>query len=299
MIYTLSFNPAVDYCVKPNAFKVGEINSCGWSRAYPGGKGINVSRILKQLDMDSTVLGFIAGFTGDALEQMLGGMGINTDFVTLPQGLTRINVKIRCGSETDINCDGPQIDEDSLARLIQTFSNLIDRDILVLAGSLPKGLPEDIYETILESLKGRNITVAADTTGNKLLKILKHRPFLIKPNHIELGELFGVTANTTEEIYSLCRKLQDLGARNVLVSRAAEGALLLTEQGDLLQAPKFKGEALNTVGAGDSMLAGFLCGWLSSGDYQKALRLGAAAGSATAFSDDLADRAAIDRLLAK
>ncbi|MBQ7288713.1 MAG: 1-phosphofructokinase [Clostridia bacterium] len=297
MIYTLTFNPAIDYCVKPVQFAVGQINSCDWNRAYAGGKGINVARVLKQLGAEPTVLGFIAGFTGEAVRQSMADMGIATDFVVLPSGMTRINVKIRCGVETDINCTGPQIDKESLDRLFDRISALQDGDWLILAGSLPAGLPENTYEMLLEALGEKSVTVAADTTGNKLLRILKYRPFVIKPNHVELGELFGCKAESEEEILALARRAQDLGARNVLVSRAEKGALLLTETGEVLKAPLFSGSVVNTVGAGDSMLAGFLCGILQTGDMAYALRLGAAAGAATVFSDDLADRAAIERLL--
>lgn len=297
MIYTLSFNPAIDYCVKPENLILGEINACDWNHAYPGGKGINVSRVMKQLGVDSTALGFIAGFTGEAVRRALHDMNIQTDFIELPAGMTRINIKIRCKTETDINCTGPQIDAGSLQKLYKKLSALQNGDTLVLAGSLPTGLPDTMYEMILEHLHGKSITVAADTTGKKLLAILKYHPFLIKPNHRELGDLFGCTAETTEEILTLAHRLQFMGARNVLVSRADKGAVLLTETGQTHHAPIFQGKALNTVGAGDSMLAGFLCGYLQTCDMVYALRLGAAAGAATAFSDDLADRTAINRLL--
>lgn len=297
MIYTLTFNPAIDYCLKPAQFVPGQINPCDWSRPYPGGKGVNVSRVLRQLGMENTALGFIAGFTGDAVRQMLCAQGVQTDFITLPEGLTRINVKIRCGAETDLNCTGPKIDAASLQKLFARLSGLQRGDILVLAGSLPAGLPENVYENILQHLAGRGVTVAADTTGEKLLGILPYRPLVVKPNHLELGALFGRAAETEIEILELARRVQAAGARNVLVSRGEKGALLLTEDGQILRAPLFAGKARNTVGAGDSMLAGFLCGYLQTGEMSAALRLGAAAGAATAFSDDLADRAAIDRLL--
>ena len=297
MIYTLTFNPAIDYCLKPAQFVPGQINPCDWSRAYPGGKGVNVSRVLRQLGMESTALGFIAGFSGEAVRQMLHAQGIKTDFIVLPAGLTRINVKIRCGEETDINCTGPEIDGASLRQLMDRLQALQRGDLLVLAGSLPASLPENMYEQILQALQGRGVTVAADTTGQRLLGIARHRPFVVKPNHLELGALFGRTAETEAELLEQARRLQAKGARNVLVSRAEKGALLLAEDGAVYSAPLFAGRAVNTVGAGDSMLAGFLCGYLQTGDMAVALRLGAAAGAATAFSDDLADRAAIDRLL--
>lgn len=299
MIYTLSLNPAIDYCVKPSRFDIGEINSCNWSRVYPGGKGINVSRVLCRLGADTVALGFIAGFTGDALQQELYELGIRTDFVRLPKGNTRINIKIRSGKETDINCNGPEIDVESLEKLYDKLKGLSDRDVLVLSGSLPNSLPENTYENILERMKGQGVTVVADTCGKKLLSILKYRPFLIKPNHLELGEIFGVSADTVDDILPLARRLQSMGAGNVLVSRAADGAVLLTESGKVLEAPLFKGIAVNTVGAGDSMLAGFLYSFYKQGDMEAALRFAAACGAATAFSDDLANKEDIYRLLAK
>lgn len=297
MIYTLTFNPAIDYCLKPAQFVPGQINACSWNRAYPGGKGINVSRVLRQLGVQSTALGFTAGFTGAAVQQMLEAEGIPTDFIPLPAGLTRINVKIRSAGETDINCTGPAIDAQSLQKLIARVQRLQRGDLLVLAGSLPASVPEDAYATLLKALEGKAVTVAADTTGKKLLGVLKYRPFVIKPNHLELGELFGCAAESPAEILTLARRLQEKGARHVLVSRAEQGALLLSETGEVYEAPLFAGQAVNTVGAGDSMLAGFLCGYLQTGDLAAALRLGAAAGAATAFSDDLADGETIHRLL--
>ena len=297
MIYTLSFNPAIDYYLKPDRFVLNEINRCKSAFAYPGGKGINVSRMLNGLGTDTVALGFIAGFTGDVLQKALSDLSIKTDFITLKDGLTRINVKIRCEAETDINCDGPNIDKESLKELYSKLDKLKSGDTLVLAGSLPKSIPQDTYENILEHIKGRNITAVVDTAGKKMLGVLKHRPFLIKPNNTELGEMFDTTADSPDEILPLALKLQDLGARNVLVSRGADGAVLLTENGEIINAPDFNGTAVNTVGAGDAMLAGFLHSFNENGDMQKALTLGAAAGAATAFSNDLATPELIYRLL--
>lgn len=297
MIYTLSFNPAIDYYVKSDRFVLNEINSCRTAFAYPGGKGINVSRMLNSLGTDTVALGFIAGFTGDALQKALLDLNIKTDFIVLKEGLTRINVKIRCEDETDINCDGPNIDKDSLKELYSKLDKLESGDTLVLAGSLPKSIPQDIYESILEHIKGRNIAAVVDTAGKKLLGVLKYRPFLIKPNNQELGEIFDTTADSLDEILPLALKLQALGARNVLVSRGADGAVLLTEDGEIINAPTFEGKAINTVGAGDAMLAGFLFKFNQTGDMKKALTFGAAAGTATAFSNDLAAPELIYRLL--
>lgn len=297
MIYTVTFNPAIDYVLHPTKWVPGEINRSAREEIYYGGKGINISRVLKALGFDSVALGFAAGFTGQALIEGLATIGIHTDFIMLPGGMTRINVKIRTESETDLNAAGPAIDRLSLEKLFEKLSRLKGGDFLCLAGSVPPALPDSIYETILQGLSGKNIRCIVDTTGAFLTRVLKYRPFLIKPNHMELGELFGTRIETAADAVEYAKRLQDAGARNVLVSMAEKGAVLLTEQGRIDQSDAPQGVLKNSVGAGDSMTAGFLAGFLQSGDYEYALRLGIAAGSATAFADGLASRQEIDRIL--
>lgn len=290
MIYTVTFNPAVDYVVYVRDFESGAVNRTQEESIFFGGKGINVSTVLQRLGVDTVALGFLAGFTGAAIEQGLQQMGIRTDFIHLRQGLTRINVKIKASCETEINGQGPQISGEALEALFQKLEILRPGDMLVLAGSIPFSLPDTIYEQILRQLKDRQILPVVDATRDLLCQVLPYRPFLIKPNHIELGEIFGRVLKTEAEVRECALALQQKGARNVLVSMAAKGALLLDEKGGFhrIQAPP--GKARNSVGAGDSMVAGFLAGYLETGDYAHALRLGTAAGSATAFSEGLATR---------
>ena len=288
MIYTMTFNPALDYVIHMDGLALGMVNRTTGEAVYYGGKGINVSCILKELGHESTALGFVAGFTGKALEEGLKKQDIRTDFISLGQGMTRINVKIKAEEETDINGQGPIIDEAALSALYERLDGLKEGDILVLAGSIPSTLPEDIYERMMDRLRGRGISFVVDATKELLLNVLKYHPFLIKPNHVELGEMFGVTLHTEADILTYAGKLQEKGARNVLVSMAGDGALLLTEEGRVHKIGVPKGTVINSVGAGDSMVAGFLAGYLKKADYGYALRLGTAAGSATAFSDGLA-----------
>ncbi len=290
MIYTVTFNPAVDYVVYVRDFESGTVNRTQEESIFFGGKGINVSTVLQRLGVDTVALGFLAGFTGAAIEQGLQQMGIRTDFIHLRQGLTRINVKIKASCETEINGQGPQISGEALEALFQKLEILRPGDMLVLAGSIPSSLPDTIYEQILRQLKDRQILPVVDATRDLLCQVLPYHPFLIKPNHIELGEIFGRVLKTEAEVRECALALQQKGARNVLVSMAAKGALLLDEKGGFhrIQAPP--GKARNSVGAGDSMVAGFLAGYLETGDYAHALRLGTAAGSATAFSEGLATR---------
>lgn len=290
MIYTVTFNPAVDYVVYVRDFESGAVNRTQEESIFFGGKGINVSTVLQRLGVDTVALGFLAGFTGAAIEQGLQQMGIRTDFIHLRQGLTRINVKIKASCETEINGQGPQISGEALEALFQKLEILRPGDMLVLAGSIPSSLPDTIYEQILRQLKDRQILPVVDATRDLLCQVLPYHPFLIKPNHIELGEIFGRVLKTEAEVRECALALQQKGARNVLVSMAAKGALLLDEKGGFhrIQAPP--GKARNSVGAGDSMVAGFLAGYLETGDYAHALRLGTAAGSATAFSEGLATR---------
>lgn len=289
MIYTVTFNPAIDYVIKVDDLTLGTVNRTIKEDVYCGGKGINVSRVLSNLGMENTGLGFIAGFTGDAIEAGAKNLGFKPEFIKLREGMTRINVKIKSGEESEINGMGPIIHEDELEMMFQKLYELRDGDLLVLAGSIPASLPEDIYERIMDRLQKKKIQIAVDATKDLLLNVLKYHPFLIKPNNHELGEMFGVVLKNEEEIIEYAKKLQEKGARNVLVSMAGDGAILITEDGDVYVTPCPKGEVKNSVGAGDSMVAGFLTGYLQSGgDYKEALRMGTAAGSASAFSEDLA-----------
>lgn len=296
MIYTVTFNPAIDYVIHMETMKIGATNRSRREELYFGGKGINVSIVLKELGIASVALGFIAGFTGEAIEQGLADMGITTDFVRLGKGNSRINVKVKAGEETELNCQGPDIDEKAIGALFEKLNALQDGDTIVLAGSIPASLPSDIYERILQHISGKNIRVVVDATKELLLNVLKYKPFLIKPNNHELGELFGVELKTEEEIEQYAGKLKTMGAQNVLVSMAGDGALLIDAEGELHRCGVCKGTVKNSVGAGDSMVAGFLAGaW--NGDYDYALKLGTAAGGATAFSDGLATKETMEELL--
>lgn len=297
MIYTVTFNPALDYVVRLPAFEPGAVNRTESEDIQLGGKGINVSCVLGQLGFKSVALGFVAGFTGEAVEAGLARRGVSADFIRLPEGLTRINVKIKASVETEINGQGPAIPAEALEELFRKLDRLAAGDVLVLAGSIPASLPSDIYQRILERLAPKGVLCAVDATGELLVKVLPYKPFLIKPNDHELGEIFGRTLSTDEEIVECARLLQQKGARNVLVSMAGDGALLLDEGGNVHRLEAFKGKVKNSVGAGDSMVAGFVAGWLEKGDYAWALRLGSACGSATAFSDTLATRTEIESLL--
>lgn len=297
MICTVTFNPSLDYVIQVDKLVPGEINRTTHEAVYPGGKGNNVSVILSNLGHSSKALGFTAGFTGEALENMLKEFGCDTAFIRLPEGSTRINVKINAGEETEINGQGPVITEEAQQALFEQLDALKKEDILVLAGSIPNTLPSDIYERILEHLQGRGIHFVVDATKELLLKVLKYHPFLIKPNNHELGEMFGVTLKTRDEIVTYAKKLQEMGAKNVLVSMAGDGAILLTEDGIIYKAKPPKGKVLNSVGAGDSMVAGFLTGYLNTGEYEKAFRLGVVTGSATAFQYWLATKEDIVALM--
>lgn len=297
MIYTVTFNPSLDYVIQVDHLSLGKINRTTSENVYPGGKGNNVSVILSNLGLESSALGFVAGFTGESLEMMLKEYGCSTDFIHLAEGLTRINVKIKSDSESEINGQGPVITEEALNQLYEKLDCLTDEDVLVLAGSIPNTLPEDIYEVIMKRLEGKGVRIAVDATKDLLMNVLKYHPFLIKPNNHELGEMFGVTLTSDEEIVCYAKKLQEMGARNVLISMAGDGAILVTEDGTIEKELPPKGTVVNSVGAGDSMVAGFLTGYLNTGDYHKALNLGTATGSATAFTSWLATREQIVALL--
>lgn len=298
MVYTVTFNPAVDYIVHTKELRAGATNRSDSEEIYFGGKGINVSIVLSELGVKSKALGFVAGFTGAAIEQGVSEKGIDADFVHLSGGFSRINVKIKSGEETELNGQGPKIPDEAVQQLFAKLDELQDGDTLVLAGSIPSSLPSDIYERILARLSGRKIRAVVDATKDLLVKVLKYQPFLIKPNNFELGEIFGVELHTTDEIVKYAEKLHEMGARNVLVSMAGDGAVLLDETGKTHVCGVCRGTVKNSVGAGDSMVAGFIAGCEKAG-YEYALKLGTAAGGATAFSEGLATKEKINELLAQ
>ncbi|MGN0707457.1 MAG: 1-phosphofructokinase [Faecalibacterium sp.] len=299
MIYTVTFNPAIDYVVRLDSpLAVGQVNRASGEDCVLGGKGINVSGVLAELGCPSVALGFVAGETGAWLERGLAAQGIRTDFVHLTQGMTRINVKIKSAEETELNGAGPHIPEEAVQELEAKLDRLEKDDLLILAGSIPACLPQDTYERLLARLDGRGVRAVVDATRDLLVNVLRYRPFLIKPNNHELSEIAGRTLTTDDELIEAARELQKKGARNVLVSMAGDGALLLDEEGEAHRIGTPKGKVVNSVGAGDSMVAGFVAGYLQSGSYQQALRLGTACGSATAFSLGLAKKADIEALLA-
>lgn len=298
MICTVTFNPAVDLVVDIAEIKPGEVNRLSGEQVFFGGKGINVSLVLNELGIPTKALGFRAGFTGAAIEQYLREKGVMTDMIELPAGFSRINVKIRSEKETELNGSGPDIDENALAKLFDRLGELSAGDTLVLAGSVPKSVPADIYEQILRAVSGRGVRTAVDACGELLMNVLEYKPFVVKPNIHELGELFGKELRSADEAAVYAAKLRGLGAVNVLVSMGGDGALLIDGNGEEHRCGVCRGTLRNSVGAGDSMLAGFLAG-CESGDYGYALKLGTAAGGATAFSDGFGSKETIDRLFAE
>ena len=299
MIYTVTFNPSLDYIVRLDNFTAGEINRVNYEQVLAGGKGINVSIVLKNLGHDNAALGFVAGFTGEEIKRQLKEFGVTSDFVQLDEGFSRINVKAKAKTETEINGQGPDISEAKQAELFAQLDKLVEGDTLVLAGSIPKTLPDDIYQRIMARLDGKGIRIVVDAEKNLLLNVLQYHPFLIKPNNHELGDMFGVKLTTDEEIITYAKKLQEKGAQNVLISMAGDGAILLTAEGTSFKCPAPKGKLINSVGAGDSMVAGFIAGYMeSNGDFEKAFHMGVATGSASAFSENLATRPEVEALLA-
>lgn len=297
MIYTITFNPALDYIINMESFNLGHVNRTSKEYVYAGGKGINVSIVLNNLDVKSKALGFIAGFTGDEIERRVREFGCDTDFIKLKEGMSRINVKIKADVESEINGGGPDISKEALDELYGKLEELSSEDILVLAGSIPKSMPTDIYEKIMERLKDRGVKFIVDTTGDSLLKVLKYNPFLIKPNHHELGELFGVKLNGKDEVIEYAKKLKDMGAENVLISMAGDGAVLIKSNGEVATSNVPKGVVKNSVGAGDSMVAGFIAGYIDSNNVENGFKLGVATGSASAFSEGLATKEYVYELL--
>lgn len=296
MIYTVTFNPALDYVVRLDQLTLGMVNRSNAEAVYYGGKGINVSIVLRNIGVDSAALGFVAGFTGKEIENGVKALGVKTDFIRLAKGLSRINVKIKAEQETEINGQGPDIGDQELAELFEKLDRLDAGDCLILAGAIPASLPNNIYEQIMERLSYKKIDIVVDATRDLLMNVLKYHPFLIKPNNHELGEIFGVILRTRDDIVLHAKKLQERGARNVLVSMAGDGAILVTETGEVFQIGVPKGTVVNSVGAGDSMVAGFTASYFKDHDYYEALKFGTATGSATAFSEGLATMELVERL---
>lgn len=296
MVYTVTLNPALDYVMKLKALRTDDINRTDGEEIYYGGKGINVSVILTQLGIPNTALGFLGGFTGKKLEEMLKNDNVSCDFNYLKNGDTRINVKIKADKEIDLNACGPEITKEDMQSFLKKLDSIKSGDYLILAGSIPNTLPDDIYEQILERAGDRNINCVVDATGDLLKNVLKYKPFLIKPNHHELGDLFSVQIKSDDDIVKYSKKLQEMGAKNVLVSMAKDGAMLTDENGCVHKIGNAKGKLINSVGCGDSMVAGFTAGYIKTADYSYALRLGSACGNATAFSEKLATREEIERV---
>ena len=298
MIYTLTFNPAIDYVMHPISMDLGKTNRSSDEEYFIGGKGINVSLVLRELDMPSVALGFTAGFTGAAVEEYMKTSGVDCDFVRLSSGFTRINLKIKGEEETELNGKGPDINAAELAEMMSKLKKLTAGDILVMAGSIPGSLPGDIYEKIMAELEYKAVLFVVDAAGKLLVNSLRYKPFLIKPNAQELSEIVGKELKTEEEIISAARELKNMGAKNVLVSMAGDGSILVDESDKVHIMGTAKGELVGSVGAGDSMVAGFLAGYIKTKDYAYALKLGTACGGATAFSTGLAKKEKIEELFA-
>jgi len=297
MIYTITFNPALDYIVRVDDFKLGQVNRTYYEEIYAGGKGINVSIVLNNLNVENIALGYIAGFTGEEIENKVKGLGCKTDFIKLDNGMSRINVKLKSNEESEINGQGPAIDDNDLDKLYKKLDLLKEGDILVLAGSIPNTLPENIYEIIMERLKDQDVKIIVDATRDLLLNVLKYKPFLIKPNHHELAELFNTEIKSEDEIILYAKKLKEMGARNVLISMAGDGAIFVTEDNRVIKSQVPKGKLVNSVGAGDSMVGGFIAGYLKNNNLEEAFKMGVATGSASAFSEGLATKEKVYELL--
>ena len=299
MIYTVTLNPSVDYFVTVQDFALGKTNRTASEQIIPGGKGLNVSMVLKNLGVDSTALGFVAGFVGREIIRSMDAMDIDSKWIMLEEGNSRINVKVKNIEGTEINGKGPEVPEEKLEQMMDIVKVMKAGDYLVLAGSIPSSMPDSIYKDMMASVVDKGVEVIVDATGELLMQVLAYKPFLIKPNNHELGALFGVTIEERAEVLPYARKLQKIGARNVLVSMAGKGAVLLAEDGQVFEMDAPRGTLVNAVGAGDSMVAGFLTGWLESKDYKKAFEMGVCAGSASAFSEEFATREEVEVLLSK
>ena len=297
MINTITLNPSLDYIVKVDDFKAGNVNRTSEENIYPGGKGINVSIVLKNLGVKNRALGFVAGFTGEEIEKLVADHGVDSDFIKLEKGMSRINVKLKSKEESEINGMGPDISKNDIEKLYEKLEALKAGDFVVLAGSIPNTLPDDIYETIMKDFKDKEINFVVDATKDLLLNVLKYKPFLIKPNHHELGEMFNVKLNSKDEIITYAKKLQEIGARNVIISMAGDGAILIEENGEITISDTPKGTLVNSVGAGDSMVGGFLAGIAENKNIKEAFKIGVATGSASAFSEGLATRDKVEELL--
>lgn len=296
MIYTVTFNPSLDYIVSVEDFKLGLTNRTSSELILPGGKGINVSTVLRNLGVKNTALGFHAGFVGTEIVRRLQQMDVDAEFIQIQEGVSRINVKLKSIDGTEINGAGPVIGSDKVEELMKKLEKLGEGDVLFLAGSIPSSMPDDMYEQIMARLDGKSVMIVVDATKDLLLNVLKYHPFLIKPNNHELGEIFGVELKTREDVVPYGKKLQEKGARNVLISMAGEGAVLVAEDGQVFEEPAPKGTLVNGVGAGDSMVAGFMAGWMEKQEYEYAFHMGIAAGSASAFSENLATREEIENV---
>lgn len=294
MIYTVTFNPSLDYIVSVEDFKLGLTNRTSSELMLPGGKGINVSTVLMNLGIESTALGFVAGFTGDEIVRRLKEMGVSTGFIQIEEGISRINLKLKSIDGTEINGMGPDINDEKTEKLMEQLDGLGEGDVLFLSGSIPATMPDDAYQKIMKQLDGRGVRIVVDATKDLLLNVLEYHPFLVKPNNHELGEIFGVELKTREDVVPYGRKLQEKGAVNVLISMAGEGAVLIDADGNVHSAPAPKGTLVNGVGAGDSMVAGFMAGWMEKQDYEYAFHMGVSAGSASAFSENLATKEEIE-----
>lgn len=299
MIYTVTFNPSLDYIVSVEDFRLGLTNRTCSEQLLPGGKGINVSTVLMNLGIENTALGFVAGFTGAEVVRRLEAMGVRNGFISIDEGFTRINLKLKSIDGTEINGQGPDISQDKIDLLMKQLGGLGEGDVLFLSGSIPASMPDDAYRKIMEMLDGKGVLTAVDATKDLLLNVLPYHPFLIKPNNHELGEIYGVELKTRKDVVPYGKKLQEAGAQNVLVSMAGEGAVLIAADGQVLEAPAPKGTLVNGVGAGDSMVAGFMAGWMERKDYAHAFHMGIAAGSASAFSENLATRKEIEAVYAQ
>lgn len=290
MIYTVTFNPSLDYIVTVDDFKLGLTNRTTSELMLPGGKGINVSIVLGNLGIDNTALGFTAGFTGKEIVRRVEGLGVKSDFIPIEEGFSRINLKLKSIDGTEINGSGPVISQEKIDQLMEKLHVLTSKDILVLAGSIPSSMPDDMYSKIMAELQDTGAMIVVDATRDLLVNVLQYHPFLVKPNNHELGEIFDVELKTREDVVPYARKLQEMGATNVLVSMAGEGAVLVAADGSVSAAPAPKGTLVNGVGAGDSMVAGFIAGWMKKHSYEHAFHMGVSSGSASAFSELLATK---------
>ena len=299
MIFTVTFNPSLDYIVRVDEIRLGTINRTNYEQLLPGGKGINVSIVLGNLGHPSRALGFSAGVTGVALEKLLADAGVDADLVHGKEGFTRINAKVKAVEETELNGQGPRIAPEDVDALFSKLDVLGQDDTLVISGSVPNTLPSDMYEQVMKRLAGHGVRIVVDAERDLLTRVLPYRPFLVKPNNHELGDIFGVTLKTRDEVVPYARRMQEMGAQNVLVSMAGEGGVLVAETGEVFESPAAKGTVVNSVGAGDSAVAGFLAGLAETGSYETAFHMALSAGSASAFSDHLATRPEVEALMAR